>query len=151
VEIVAMTAEFAGEIVTWEYPPPHDTYSLTGSDPGSFLDETNCYFALVDHGDLVGYRCFGAEGRVPGWTYDDAALDTGGGLRPDLTGRGLGRAAITVGLQFGRERFAPPAYRVTVAAFNERALRVVRSLGFGDVATFPAANGRPFVVLVRPE
>jgi RimJ/RimL family protein N-acetyltransferase len=151
-QIVAMTAGFASEIVTWSYPPPHDVYSLTRTDPKSFLDEANGYFALVDEqGGLIGYRCFGPDGRVPGWPYDDSALDTGGGLRPDLTGRGRGRAAITVGLDFGRRRYRPAAFRVTVAAFNERALRVVRSLDFTDVATFTAPNGRDYVVLTRAE
>jgi hypothetical protein len=39
--------------------------------------------------------------------YDDSALDTGGGLRPDLTGQGKGREAIQTGLDFGRQQFAP--------------------------------------------
>ncbi len=148
-----MTREFAAQMVSWEYPAPYGTYSLTNSDPEFFLDEANGYFAVVDDADeLVGYRCFGPEGRVPGWDYDQSALDTGGGLRPDLTGRGLGRAAIEIGLAFGRERYRPPAFRVTVAAFNERALRVVRSLGFADVGAFRAATtGKGYVVLVRPE
>jgi ribosomal-protein-alanine N-acetyltransferase len=47
---------------------------------------------------------------VPGGTYGADALDTGGGLRPDLTGRGLGREALEVGLAFGRSRFAPRAF-----------------------------------------
>jgi len=147
-----MTRTFAADIVSWWYPPPYETYSLTSSDPDFFLDETNGYVALVDGGgSLVGYRCFGPDGRVPGWEYDDSALDTGGGLRPDLTGRGLGRSAITVGLDYGRGRYQPPAFRVTVAAFNQRAQRVVRSLGFVDVGTFDAPTGPRYVVLVRPE
>lgn len=104
-------------------------------------------------GELIGYRSFGPDGRVPGGVYDDAALDTGGGLRPSLTGRGLGRAAIATGLEFGRRRFAPVrAFRVTVASFNARALRVVTSLGFREVSSFTATtDGRPFEILVRPE
>ena len=48
--------------------------------------------------------------------------------------------------------FAPPAFRVTVAAFNTRALRVLGSLGFERVDGFAAArDGRPFEVLVRRE
>ena len=89
---------------------------------------------------------------MPGWTYDNSALDTGGGLRPQLVGQGLGRAAISTGLAYGRARFAPPAFRVTVASFNTRALTVVESLGFTRVGRFDAAtDGRAFEVLVRPE
>lgn len=151
--MVPMTREFAAQMVSWEYPAPYETYSLTSSEPEFFLDVANGYFAIVDEGhELLGYRCFGPDGRVPGWGYDDSALDTGGGMRPDLTGRGLGRTALEVGLQFGRERYDPPAFRVTVAAWNERALRVVRALGFADVATFRAANtGAEYAVLMRTE
>ncbi|MGC4892232.1 GNAT family N-acetyltransferase [Micromonospora sp. DT31] len=66
-------------------------------------------------------------------------------LRPDLAGRGLGREAVSVGLAFGAERFAPPAFRMTIAAFNVRARKVVRSLGFEPVARLTATNnGREY-------
>jgi hypothetical protein len=55
-------------------------------------------------------------------------------------------------LAFGRAQFAPPAFRVTVASFNVRALRTVEALGFQRVGRFNAAGtGRSFVVLTRPE
>jgi [ribosomal protein S18]-alanine N-acetyltransferase len=87
---------------------------------------------------------------VPGYAYDDSALDTGGGLRPALTGRGLGREAIATGLAYGQQRFTPRAFRVTVASFNARAQRVVTSLGFEHLARFEAStDGRPYDVFVR--
>jgi ribosomal-protein-alanine N-acetyltransferase len=59
---------------------------------------------------------------------------------------------VSTGLEFGRHEFAPAAFRVTVASFNERALRVVRSLGFRPVGSFAATtDGRSFELLVRPE
>ena len=150
--IVPITPAYAAEIVTWRYAAPYDCYDMTGADPAFIAGATSGFFALVDEDELIGYRSFGEDGRVPGGTYDSAALDTGGGLRPDLTGKGLGRQAIGTGLAFGRRQFAPPAFRVTVASFNERALRVVRSLGFRAAGSFLAlADGRPFEILVRPE
>ena len=148
-----MTTEFAGDISTWRYDEPYGAYSLTGADPAFFTDADNGYVALVDDArQLIGYRCFGADGRVPGFVYDDSALDTGGGLRPTLTGHGLGAAAIATGLAYGREQFAPAAFRVTVASFNVRAQRVVTSLGFTQLARFDATtDGRPYDVLVRSE
>jgi ribosomal-protein-alanine N-acetyltransferase len=89
---------------------------------------------------------------VPGGAYDTSALDTGGGLRPELTGRGLGRKAIATGLDFGRRKFAPDAFRVTIATFNARAQRVVISLGFRNIGSFRAsADGRSYELLIRPE
>ena len=165
-----MTPEFAAAIATWRYPEPYGNYSLTGIDPAFFLDPANGYVALVNDaerpadsaerlvnsagrlvngaGRLIGYRCFGVDGRVPGYDYDDSALDTGGGLRPDLTGAGLGAEAIATGLAYGWERFANAAFRVTVASANARARRVVESLGFRSVARFRAStNGAEYDVL----
>jgi ribosomal-protein-alanine N-acetyltransferase len=137
----SLTGEFAAEICTWRYPAPYDCYDMTSADPDELVRP-----------ELIGFRSFGPDGRVAGWEYDDTALDTGGGLRPDLVGRGLGRQAISTGLAFGRSQFAPVAFRVTVAAFNTRALRTVEALGFTRISRFEATtDGRPFEVLIRPE
>ena len=138
-----MTAAYAAEIVTWRYPPPYDCYDMTGGSAAFIAGPESGFYALTDGDELIGFRSFGADGRVPGGAYDDSALDTGGGLRPDLTGKGLGRAAIGTGLEFGRREFAPAAFRVTVASFNERALRVIRSLGFRPASSFARADRRP--------
>ena len=151
-EIVAMTEEFAADIATWRYPAPYGCYDMDGADPGYFADPVNGFVALVDGGALIGYRSFGPDGQVPGGAYDDSALDTGGGLRPELTGlgRGLGRRAIEAGLAYGEERFRPAAFRVTVAGFNARARRVVESLGFVYQSSFTATtDGSEFDILVR--
>jgi RimJ/RimL family protein N-acetyltransferase len=149
--IAAMTAAHAREVVTWRYPPPYDVYDMTGADPGHLAGADSGFYALLDREELIGFRSFGPDGQVPGGPYDESALDTGGGLRPDLTGRGLGRRAISTGLAFGIASFSPTALRMTVAAFNVRAHRVVESLGFARVADFEAtatgpAGGRSFAV-----
>lgn len=150
--LTPLTRAHAEDIATWRYEPPYDVYDMVGAAPEELLAPELGFHAVLSGTDLVGFRSFGPDGQVPGWDYDDSALDTGGGLRPSLTGQGLGRSAITAGLDFGRARFAPAAFRVTVAAFNARALRTVESLGFVRTATFEARrDGSQFVVLVRDE
>ena len=152
--IAGLSPEFAAELVGWRYPAPYQCYDLAGADPGYFTDPANGFRALVDDdGALIGYRSFGPDGRVPGGAYDETALDTGGGLRPDLTGlgRGLGREAIATGLAYGRATFHPTAFRVTVASFNTRARKVVESLGFVYRETFAATtDGSRYDILVLP-
>ena len=151
IRIASLTREHAEDISTWRYAAPYDTYDMVGADPDELLRPEMGYHAVLAGERLIGFRSFGRDGQVPGWDYDDSALDTGGGLRPELTGQGLGRTVIAAGLDYGRSRFAPPAFRVTVASFNTRALRTVESLGFERVGTFKAArDARDFVVLVRP-
>jgi ribosomal-protein-alanine N-acetyltransferase len=147
-----MTETYAADIVTWRYPPPYGCYDMTSADPASLTEPASGFFALVDRAQLIGFRSFGSDGQVPGGVYDESALDTGGGLRPELTGKGLGREAIQTGLAFGRDRFSPPAFRVTIAAFNVRAQRVAAALGFAKVSSFRATSGeRSYEILVRPE
>jgi ribosomal-protein-alanine N-acetyltransferase len=150
IRIAAMTAQYAADILSWRYPAPYDYYDVTDGDLDYYLDPANGFFAVLSGTEFIGFRSFGPDGQVPGGMYDDSALDTGGGLRPELIGRGLGRTVVAAGLEFGRERFAPDAFRVTVASFNSRALRVVTSVGFRPVQSFAAdMDGRSFEILVR--
>lgn len=152
IRVAPLTREHAEDLATWRYDAPYDVYDLAGADPAELLDPTLGLHAVLAGERLIGFRSFGPDGQVPGWEYDDSALDTGGGLRPSLTGRGLGRAVIRAGLDFGRTTFTPAAFRVTVASFNARARRTVESLGFERIGSFAALrDGREFDVLVRPE
>jgi ribosomal-protein-alanine N-acetyltransferase len=152
IHIAPLTREHAEDISTWRYDAPYDVYDMVGLNPDELLDPEVGYHAVMAENRLIGFRSFGPDGQVPRWQYDNSALDTGGGLRPELTGQGLGRAVISAGLAFGRTRFAPAAFRVTVASFNARALHTVTSLGFQPVGSFKASrDARDFDVLVRVE
>lgn len=151
-----MDEETARAILAWRYP---DAYAVYNPDPAELeqdlrvlLEPANAYYSVWNSaGQLIAYRCFGPEAQVPGGDYTELALDTGGGLRPDLTGQGLGLGVLEAGLEFGRRLFAPPAFRVTVAAWNERALKVCRHAGFELTECFNSARHERFWVLLRPE
>ena len=150
--VAPLLREHARDICTWRYAPSYECYDMTAADPDWLLQPEAGFHALLSGDRLIGFRSFGVDGQVPGWPYDDQALDTGGGLRPTLVGRGFGGRAISAGLAFGRARFAPRAFRVTVATFNTRALRVVEYLGFERVGRFDATTtGQSCEVLIRPE
>ncbi len=150
--IAALTPAYARDIATWHYDPPYDCHDMIAVDPAYLAEPAAGFFALVDPDGLIGFRSFGADGQVPGGQYDASALDTGGGLRPGLTGKGLGQEAFRTGLEYGRRRLAPVAFRVTIASFNVRAQRVVGSIGFRAAGSFLAlAGGRSYEMLVRPE
>lgn len=119
----------------------------------TFLGPRNNYYTIADaSGDLVGYCCFGPDAQVGGGDYTACALDVGLGMRPHLTGQGRGLAFFSAILDFGRRTFAPQAFRVTVAAFNQRALRVYEKAGFRATQTFRRdGDGLPFVILIHQE
>ena len=60
---------------------------------------------------------------------DDVA-EIGLGLRPALTGRGLGAASLEAGLRFAADRFGARGFALAVAAFNRRAITVYERAGF---------------------
>ena len=145
----------ARDIIAWRYEAPYDVYNLGLEDEeqvvSCFLDPANAYYAIFGRQrTLAAYCCFGAEGQVPGGDYSDSALDMGLGVRPDLTGQGLGGTFVGAILRFAQGELAPAAFRVTVAEFNERALRVWKRAGFQPAQRFKRTfDGMPFVVLTR--
>jgi len=143
-----LTRADATAIATWRYEKPYSLYN--GADPDDLLrSDYEYYAATAEHGDLVGFCCFGADARVAGLDEEPGVLDVGGGLRPDLTGIGLGGPFLREVCAFGGRLHEPLRFRVVVAELNERAQMVASALGFERTESL-AVDGRPFVVMTRP-
>lgn len=145
----------AQAIVAWRYPEPFTFYNLTGTDTAAevryFLDPANHFYVVLDRaGNLVGFCSFGLDAQVPGGNYTSDALDVGLGLRPDLTGKGLGTEFLAAICRFAITTFAPPALRATIARFNLRSRRIFEKNGFRFAQTFVSQSEPPirFDVLV---
>lgn len=150
-----MTIEYAREIAVWTYQGPYAVYSfqpdketlaeLTGGD----------YYASVEEcGKLAGYFCFGAAAQIPtveANAYPDGFLDIGLVMDPKLCGQGRGTAFLEAGIDYARNRFHPAALRLTVAAFNKRAISVYEKQGFIFSSVLTHANSRsPFYLMIQP-
>jgi [ribosomal protein S18]-alanine N-acetyltransferase len=149
-------ADFA-EIVTWHYPAPYHIYNVADNIKARGEMLGGSYFAVHDErSSLTGLLCFGeaaqvSAGREMGLYGKGKTLDVGLGLRPDLTGRGLGIELLALGIEFACERSSCldargkgyASLRLTVAAFNQRATKLYARAGFKHRATFvaPTANG----------
>lgn len=149
-----MTEPDAREILSWRYEEPFDFYDPVeeqfDSDMERLIEPTNLYLAVRGReGELMSYYCFGEEARVSGGDYGEAALDIGGGSRPDLLGTGQGEMFIRVAMDFGKMFFNPEKYRATIAVFNTRALRMCEKAGFVWMQEFTHEDGTEFVVLVK--
>ncbi len=158
VTVKPMTADAARAILHWQYPEPYALYNLKAENEAEevrcFLDPRNDYNTLQDDANqLVGFCCFGQEARVPGGDYSEEALDIGLGMRPDLTGQGLGSTFLAAILAFAEQEFAPKRWRATIATFNGRSMRVFAKAGFQPVQTFLSRSETPreFVVMVKEE
>jgi RimJ/RimL family protein N-acetyltransferase len=142
----------AQKILHWRYAPPYDLYNLDDPQEVNYLvDPQNSFYQMRgEGGELVGFCSFGKDGQVPGGNYSLDALDIGMGMHPDLTGAGRGSTFASAVLEFALDRYRPSAFRVTIAAFNQRAQRVWEQQGFQlcQTFTFPPSN-RDFVVMVK--
>ena len=152
----AVTEAYAREALTWRYDPPYDFYNPpaepTVGDLVSMLSPESPHFAVIGPDDsLIGFIGIGREAQVPGGDYAEGAIDIGIGLRPDWTGRGIGREVLA---GFIREAgFAEARLRATIAAFNLRSQRTFHHLGFNETARFrtgPADAPIEWIVMVKP-
>lgn len=126
-----MTIGLASDISKWKYEPPYDLYN---HDEGS-SDELLCgdCFAGIVNDDLVGYLNFGQDARIPTVekdVYTDDFIDIGLGLRPDICGRGFGLEFLLKAIGFASVQYGTNRFRLSVAAFNERAIKVYKKAGF---------------------
>lgn len=136
----------AQAIAVWHYEPPYDFYDMA-QDPDDLAELLNPqswqgeYYAATDErGELAGFFTFR-------W-HDATTLEIGLGLRPDLTGKGLGLPFLEAGLAFGRSSFAPASFILHVATFNTRAIRTYERAGFNSQQTYmQRTNGSEYEFL----
>lgn len=129
-----MTMEYAREISTWTYEGPYAVYSFQpDGDTLAELTGGNYRACMDKDGRLAGFFCFGAAARIPtveADAYLEGFLDIGLGMAPWLCGQGRGAAFLAAGMDYAGLMFPPAALRLTVAAFNRRAISVYQKLSF---------------------
>ena len=135
----------AREISGWRYEPPYDFYDSTAdpADLAELLDpqsRRNVYFSALDEENrLMGFFQFEKA---------DETVNVGLGLRPGLTGMGLGKEFVLSGLAFARERYAPERFTLSVATFNKRAISIYERAGFRrDEVYLQETNGGEYEFL----
>ena len=145
----------AREILSWRYEEPYAMYHLQDETVDQeviayLLSPENLFYRLdTPDGLLIAFCSFGEDARVKGGDYSSPALDIGLGVKPELTGRGLGKYIIAAVLKFAAEQFYTPDYRVTIAAFNKRAQKVWQANGFVQSQAFLRPFDQfPFVILI---
>ena len=129
----AMNEGCAHAIANWHYEGIYAFYDMDQDieDLEELLDPhswTGKYCAVVNEcGELIGFFCFEKENGV---------VVIGLGLKPDCTGEGLGQAFVEAGLEYAKQKFDPATFRLSVATFNQRAIRVYEKVGFKSDGVF---------------
>ncbi|HHP1112618.1 GNAT family N-acetyltransferase [Bacillus cereus group sp. MYBK163-2] len=151
-DIHVLTKEEAMEINTWTYEEPYSLYSFSGEKEviEELLDGTY-YGCCDDQGDLIGYFCFGANAQVPGGRDanlygGEDVIDIGLGMKPALTGKGIGKEFFQAGIAFATKEFNAKMFRLSVATFNTRAITLYKNIGFKQETIF-LSRGREFMLM----
>lgn len=141
--IAPLTSTEASEILTWTYPEPYSFYNAGVEEGPEGMEEMldgSHVGVHDDSGALIGFFAFGHGAQVPGGhlvgAYRDDLLDVGLGLRPDMTGKGVGASFMEAGLGYAAAAYRPRGFRLSVATFNQRAITVYERVGFVRGATF---------------
>jgi RimJ/RimL family protein N-acetyltransferase len=140
----------ADDVATWHYEPPYDFYDIV-SDPADAAE-------MRDPAKRGHFRAvLGEDGALEAFWYFDwheDVVEVGLGLRPDLTGRGLGKRIVEAELGYAHEHWSAQTFRLFVAAFNERATSLYGRLGFREVGremrSFPLHGEHEFLRMERP-
>lgn len=136
-------------VISWRYAEPYNIYNMDNSPAGlaEMLERRSPHYAVHNgQNELTGFFAFGTsaqlwESDAPGLFSENNTLTIGLGLRPDLTGKGLGLAFLNAGLDFARDQFQPTYFRLFVLTFNERAIKVYERAGFQKVGIYVQRNG----------
>ena len=119
--IAASHWRYAGEYAMYNLGLAPLLVAVCLRGPLSALTGVSYYAVTTRQDGLVG---------VFSLTRRGADIEIGVGLRPDLTGRGLGLPYLLQGLDLARRRFHPRTFSLHVATFNQRAITVYERAGF---------------------
>lgn len=146
--IQPMSQESAEEIAKWCYPAPYDFYDMAADEEDltellSATSRKNTYYEVIRNGALFGFACFYPEKEQ---------LEIGLGMKPNQTGQGLGVVFYQAIEDFARSQFDCHTFCLSVASFNQRALKLYQKVGYTKVADYhQSTNGGyyPFIKLIK--
>lgn len=140
--IKPMNAFYARSIAYWKYDGIYAFYNMEFST--ELINElmNGQYMAVTGASEeIVGFFCYGSPAQIlsglhSGAYHSPTAIDIGLGMRPDLTGKGSGANFVNLGVSYAKKHFYGDQIRLTVATFNQRAIRAYEKAGFKRGQTF---------------
>ena len=149
-----MTKLLATDILSWKYEPPYDLYNNDVTDDAISELMNEGYIAVEDEsGALVGFYCSGHSAQVPAGrgagAYIEPAIDVGVGMHPELTGKGKGYFFFSFILNELEPLNANTIFRLTVAKFNKRAMKLYENMGFRVALEIKTENNEYLIMVKR--
>ncbi|WP_339173922.1 GNAT family protein [Solibacillus sp. FSL R5-0691] len=147
-----MDCEKATAILGWTYEEPYNFYN--NEQTAEALEELmeGSYYTVNKNNEVIGFFCTGESARVPSGNkfnvYKEDFIDMGVGMHPNLVGQGKGYEFCRCVIKFIEDNSPSKPLRLTVAMFNERAIRLYKKLGFVKENEF-SNDVTKFMTMVR--
>jgi [ribosomal protein S18]-alanine N-acetyltransferase len=148
-----MTRDLALSVLSWHYDPPYDLYNNDVTEDAISELMNDGYIAVEDEtGELIGFYCSGRAAQVPVGrelgVYTETAIDLGVGMHPQLTGKGHGSLFFSFVLNELKTLNSHYIFRLTVAKFNKRAIKLYENMGFRKAFELKTVNNE-FITMVK--
>lgn len=130
----SMTQDQAEHIAyVWQYNGIYSFYNMESDkdDLQAFLDPTkrgDAVFVVFNENELIGFFTFDYVNPL--------TITIGLGLKPNQTSIGKGLKFLQAGILFAKQNYNPQFITLSVAAFNERAIKVYKKAGFETFQTY---------------
>ena len=135
------------DILTWKY---EGIYSFYNSDKTQgkidwiqgLPEDDKAVSVYNDENELIGHCEIDTE--------EEITLSVQ--MRPDLTGKGMGKEFVQCFLDFAKEKYNLKSIGLLVAKFNERAIKLYKNIGFQIIEEFTSqCNGEEteFIVMEK--
>lgn len=125
----------------WKYTGIYEFYNMT-SDPEDYEEiitpnlRENNYFQVIEDNKLFGFFVIEKD------SDNDDIVDMGLGIKPELTGSGLGQNFLLEILNYIYKNHSAKIVRLGVATFNDRAKKVYEKAGFRQTKIYDqSTNG----------
>jgi len=126
-----MNEQYARAVADWHYDGIYSFYDMAADeDDLKILMNADNWREMIkavldENGELIGWAAFYTED-------DEFWLSLG--LRPDLTGRGLGEEFLSECVCQAKSQHKSPkdAIKLHVSVFNQRAIKVYQRVGFAE-------------------
>ncbi|MFB5661942.1 GNAT family N-acetyltransferase [Alteribacillus sp. HJP-4] len=148
-----MKPGFAHAVLHWKYEAPYDFYNQRFTALAMQELLRDLYRAVVNENkELIGFYCTGHPARVPAGyrttVYEENATDVGLGMNPEYTGLGYGRIFLSHIINEVKREEPRYPLRLSVAAFNKRAVHLYKKAGFSEAASFHNENLK-FITMIK--
>ncbi len=129
-----MTLDFAKQIAEWVYTDEYAVYNMP-----SFTEMVNKNYSLVNPERAKDFLCFALNNELVGYVKinkkPNNIIFLGIGLKPNLTGKGLGKKVLTAGIEQALFSYPNVKLMLEVRSWNARAIKCYTAVGFKEVET----------------